>query len=358
MDRVRVGVIGTSRYADGVLLSSLNSHEGAKVAALCGRNQARAQEVAAKYDIPQIYDDYRQMIDTAKLDALVVASPDDLHYEMTMYALDAGLHVMCDKPLANKADDARQMLDKAEAAGVKHMVMHTWRWLPQMQYIKHLLEEGYLGRAYQSKFRFSFGFMHKRDYAWRIDADRANGALGDMGSHMIDMARWFLGDVASVSATLRSFVEHDGVEGRPLNPANDSALLLLDFVDGPQASLELSMVNHLADSDGIAVTLYGENGTLDTDYYFNRIRYEVRGALREEQALHPLEMPAEFRRGFDQQDDMFAAFRTESIGPRLFIDRILENKAPAPNFYDGCKTQQVIDAALELQATGRRIAIT
>jgi predicted dehydrogenase len=232
---------------------------------------------------------------------------------------------------------------------VKHMVMHTWRWLPQMQYTKRLIDEGYLGRIYQAKFRFSFGFLHKQEYAWRIDADRANGALGDMGSHMIDMARFFLGDVARVSASLHSFVEHDGPEGRPLNPANDSALLLLDFVNGAHATIELSIINHLADEGGIAVSLFGENGTLHADLFFDKISYAVRGARREEEAIHPIEVPPEFVGGF-KLDDLFAAYKTDAIGPRLFIDCILDAKTVE-------KTLQVIDAALESQRTGQRITI-
>jgi predicted dehydrogenase len=93
------------------LLPIISSCERGELAAICGRNRERADEIAAKYSIPQVYSDYRQMIDEGKLDAVMVASPDDMHYEMTMYALDAGLHVMCDKPLANNADHARQMYE-------------------------------------------------------------------------------------------------------------------------------------------------------------------------------------------------------------------------------------------------------
>ncbi len=129
-DRVRVGVIGTSWYADFMHLAALKSHPNAHIAAICGRNRERAEELARKHDIPRAFTDYRAMIDQAGLDAVVVCTPDDLHYPMTMAALDAGLHVLCEKPLALTLTQARAMLAKAESAGVRHMTYFTHRWEP------------------------------------------------------------------------------------------------------------------------------------------------------------------------------------------------------------------------------------
>src|SRR5512141_1225066 len=97
--KVRFGVIGTSIWSE-VHINILKKHPGADLSALCGRNQVHAAEIAQKYAIPRIFTDYRQMIDQAELDAIVVCSPDDLHYAMTMQAIEKGLHVLCEKPLA------------------------------------------------------------------------------------------------------------------------------------------------------------------------------------------------------------------------------------------------------------------
>lgn len=93
----------------------------------------RAAELAAIHDIPLVYTDYREMIAQASLDAVVVAARDDLHYPVVMEALDAGLHVLCEKPLATTADQARAMYEKAEAGGRIHMVFFTWPWLAHYQ---------------------------------------------------------------------------------------------------------------------------------------------------------------------------------------------------------------------------------
>jgi len=151
---LRVGVVGTSWWADWMHLPSLKDHPHAQIAAICGRDRVRADEMAAKYDIPQVFTDYRAMIEQGHLQALIVAVPDDLHYAITMDALAAGLHVLCEKPLASNARQAREMYEKAEAAGVKHMVLFTYRWLPQYQYLRELTTQGYLGRCYQADLHF------------------------------------------------------------------------------------------------------------------------------------------------------------------------------------------------------------
>jgi predicted dehydrogenase len=100
-ERVRVGVIGTSWFADGCHLPALKCYPRAELAAICGRNTDRADAMAKKYGIPLAFTDYREMIDKGNLNAVVVVTPDDLHYPMTMDALDAGLHVLCQKPLSS-----------------------------------------------------------------------------------------------------------------------------------------------------------------------------------------------------------------------------------------------------------------
>ena len=164
---VNVGVVGTSWWSDFWHVPYLCSHPRAELRAVCGRNRARAEEVAAKHSIPRVFTDFREMIRSSKIEAIVVAVPDDLHHAVTMAALDAGLHVMCEKPLAVTVKDARAMCEKAESAGVTHMTNFTCS-------IRYL---GSYGRG--------------KTYAWRFDHAHGCGVLGDLGSHMIDLSRWF-----------------------------------------------------------------------------------------------------------------------------------------------------------------------
>jgi hypothetical protein len=154
---IRFGVIGTSWWADLTHLPMLKADPRVALNALCGRNRERADEMARKYGFERVNTDYRDMIDRGDLDAIVISAPDDQHYQMVMDALEAGLHVVCEKPLALNAADAKAMYEKAEQKGLRHMAFFTWRWMPQYRYARELVEDGAIGRLYHAAFRFSLG---------------------------------------------------------------------------------------------------------------------------------------------------------------------------------------------------------
>jgi predicted dehydrogenase len=180
--RLRLGIIGTSDWTELMYLNNLRDRPDVEIAAIAGRNPARLAARASKHGIAATFRDYRQLIADGGLDAVVVATPDDEHLAMTLAAIDKGLHVLCEKPLANNAVDARRMLDAAERRGIKHMVLFTYRWQPHYQYLKLLIEDGTFGSVYRAQFSFVSGYSRDNVYQWRLDPHRANGAIGDLGS--------------------------------------------------------------------------------------------------------------------------------------------------------------------------------
>jgi predicted dehydrogenase len=363
---IRVGVVGTSFWVDLLHLPALKSHPQAQLVAICGRNRARADEMAAKYGIHQVFTNYGDMFHHGGLDAAIVVTPDDLHYDVTLSAIGAGLHVLCDKPLASNAQQAREMYEKAESAGVKHMVLFTYRWMPFFRYVRDLIDQGYIGRFYHCEFRHLMGYAREREgYGWRFDQKRANGILGDLGVHAIDLARWLVGDITRVSAQLGIHVDRPGPDGGPLEPANDSALLLAEFANGAQGVIQASGMAHVADRVWEQrVCLYGEAGSLEIEVpYMGRDAGPViRVARSQDQHFQMLSVPESYGAPVSPSDaDPFAVltqvFTRQQAGWRLFIDSILENRPASPSFYDGYKAQQVIDAALEANRTGHGIRI-
>ena len=357
--KVRVGVIGTSWYADLMHLPALQSHPQAELAAICGRNQERAKEVATKYGSPNTYNDFRKMITEHHLDAVIIATPDELHYEMTMAALEAGLHVLCEKPLAMNAGQAWEMAKKAESAGVKHMVYFTYRWMPFYQYVHNLIGRGYIGHCYHCEFRYPMGYGRNQEYIWRFDHERANGVLGDLGSHMIDLARWLVGDITSVSAQLGVFVDRPGADGGVIDPANDSAILQVKFANGAQGTIQASAVAHIADrASQQQIKLYGEAGSLETDLIHggSETRALIRAARSQDEQFQTLEVPESYW-GDANSSDNISIWSKNSVGTRAFIDAIQKNRNVEPNFYDGYKAQQVIDAALASHESGCAVNI-
>ncbi len=355
-ERVRVGVIGTSWFADLAHLPWLKSHPQADVNAICGRNADRANEIATKYGIPQVFTDYRTMIEKGNLDAVLIIAPDNMHYDMTMHALEFKLHIMCEKPLASTAAQAKEMYEKAESVGVKHMTFFTWRWQPHHRYLKQLMDSGYIGRPFDSHIRYVSGYARNGDYMWRFDRDIGGGALGDLGSHAIDFARYFVGDIRKVSCHLSTFI--DRPFNQPYRPANDSAVLALEFMNGGHATLNISAVDHMAErGQEQHIILHGEDGTLEAISDHNAIPTRIlRGMRKGEDRFQTLAVADELW-GDADRNNPFDIFTKLSIGDRLFIDSILADKPIQPSFYDGFKAQEVIDAALKSHETGQWVTL-
>ena len=358
-EKVRVGIIGTSWYADMMHYPALKSHSQAELVSICGRNQERAREMAVKYGAQDTYSDYQQMFQKSNLDAVIISSPDDMHYEMTMAAIDQGVHVLCEKPLALAAPQAWEMYQNAQKKEVKHMTYFTYRWMPFFQYARDLIKEDYIGHCYHCEFRMLMGFGRSQQYRWRFDKNRCNGVLGDLGSHMIDMARWLIGEITSVSANLAVSVKRSGIGGVPINPANDSALLLIRFANGAHGTIVVSNVAHVADRGGYQqIRLYGESGTIKINsiYSGSEAQRVIQGARDQDEQFQNMKIPDKYW-GDADPSDVKEIFTNNSVGTRLFIDAILGGCPIEPNFYEGFKAQQVVDAALESHETGCALRI-
>jgi predicted dehydrogenase len=347
-DKVRVGVIGTSGYTGYMHLANIKSHHQAVLAAICGRNLERAGELAAGYEIPNVFGDYRAMIESGGLDAVVVSTPDDLHHPITMLALEAGLHVLCEKPLAMNAHQARQMLDAAEARGLVHMVMFEWRAIPEYRQMVDMLQNGQLGKINHLAVRWLGGFARSPAYIWRVDAAHGNGALGDLGSHMIDLARLMIGEITRVSAHLSCSYPHTREDGQLFEPANDTAVVLLEFASGAHAVMQFSNTTHFPEG-GVEHLVSGTEGTLKSVAVSpGEGLWLARSA---DKSFQKVALEERFTAGCDPAVSMLDRFldiaKRESIGSRRFIDAVLGKEKVESSFHDGWKAQLVIDAAIE-----------
>lgn len=210
--------------------------------------------------------DNRAMIESGGLDALVVVTPEDLHHPMVMAGLEAGLHVICEKPLALTADQSADMLARAERAGVKHMAQFTNRGLPHDRYVKHLLNDGYVCAPYHAYIFWPTGWypaQQPNPHGWWADARRAKGAANELGAHMIDLARW-LGRSYGSAPVSAPFAPRVGPDGQPMDTMNDSAMMVLDFASSAHGLRHVGLPNiagaglrHI----GQTVVISGNSGT-------------------------------------------------------------------------------------------------
>jgi predicted dehydrogenase len=360
--KISVGIIGTSYWADGFYLPSLKSHPNCHIKAICGRNRMPAEKLAKKYDIKLVFTDYQKLLKNGQLDAVVIATPDDLHYPMVMKALNAGLHVLCEKPMALNTLHAKEMLDKANSVGVKHMIMFTNRWFPHYQYLKHLVDNGYLDQFYHAHIKqFSSNPQKPETYLWYYDARRSNGILSVAGSHLIDMLLWLVGDISSVNANLFAFVKRNGPDGKPMKSANDSAFLQLRFKNSGFGSIHISAVSHTGGASipkGIGISLYGREGSLESfgEAGSHPPTAKLMGIKVDQKSARRLLVPTEYYEGASPRAP-FEVFLKNSVGPRLFVDAILHDTPLKPSFKDGYKVQKIIQAAMESDKKGSSVAV-
>jgi predicted dehydrogenase len=348
VERIRLGIIGTSGWTEMMYFNNLTGRDDVEITAICGRTPTPLSQMASKHGIGATFSDYRDMFANGNIDAVVVASPDDQHLAMTLAAIDKGLHVLCEKPLANSAADARRMLDAADRAGIKHMVLFTWRWQPHFQWLKALLESGELGRVYRAQFSFITGFARNDLYQWRHDPARANGVLGDLGSHMIDLGRWYCGEIASVSAALGNSISRAGIPGHQTGNSNDSAHLALKFANGVLGVVDVTVVSHTADMlCKQIVRIEAEKGTVEVEHVFlgEHAGPTIRLLRADEDTIRSVTVPPEYV-GRSAPGDLLGVYKTEPVGALGFVRAIRENRRPEPGFDVGVKVQEVVDAAI------------
>ncbi len=216
------------------------------LAALCGRNAAATHEAAKRYGYRKVYSDWHKMLADPDVQLFDNGGPNDAHAEPCIAAAQAGKHLLCEKPLARNAEEAKAMLDAANKAGVKHMVAHNYRFVPALRQAYNLIQSGQLGRIYHFRAVYLQEWImphYGTPMIWRLDKQTAgSGALGDLGSHIIDLARFLVGEMKSVSALTKTFIPErpnpDGTMGKV--EVDDAFAAVMEFDNGAIGTLEAS----------------------------------------------------------------------------------------------------------------------
>jgi predicted dehydrogenase len=205
------------------MLPALRTAAGAELLAIAARDGERARELAGRYDVPRVHADYAALLADPDVDAVYLPLPNSLHLPWTLRALAAGKHVLCEKPLALNATEAREMAEAARSAGRLLMEAVMYRFHPRMRELAASLAATEIRHLFAS-----FGFPIRRLDSYRLRPELGGGALLDVGCYVADLARWLLGEPERVEA-----VVHRGV-------VDMSCSALLGFAGGAQASLYAS----------------------------------------------------------------------------------------------------------------------
>lgn len=216
-----------------------------KLIAIAGRNEAAVKEAALRYGYEGYYTDWRDMIKDKRIKLFDNGGPNDMHAEPCIAAAEAGMHILCEKPLARTAAEAKTMLDAVKKAGVKHMVAFNYRFVPAIRQAKELIDSGMLGRIYHFRAVYLQEWIMPHYNAplwWRMDKKVAgSGALGDLGAHIIDLGRYLVGEFKSVSALTRTFVkERPMPDGKGVGKVDvdDAFVAAVEFENGAIGTVE------------------------------------------------------------------------------------------------------------------------
>jgi predicted dehydrogenase len=363
-ERVRIGVAGTSWWADAMYLPALANHPLADVCGIAGGSRREhTRELAATWGIANAYDSVEDLIAAEPLDALLVLTPNKAHFATAMAGIERGLHVLCEKPLGMTAREARLLAEAADRAGVTTMVPFTYRFMPANRYLKQLLDEGWLGRPYHLNLRYYTGFGRSGAYAWRFDVGEAgSGISGDLGSHWVYLARWYFGEIRAVTALFSHVVPRGPrPDGASFEVAEDTALMLLEFENGATGSLHLSSLAHEPGPFGQRheLDLHGSGGTLRAVCDWLTVQ-RVEGCRADETANRELPIPDAIwgtARHDAVHDTYRDVFRTQDHMTRGFVSAVAAGERTSPDFADGLAVQRVLEAASRSARDGRRVRI-
>jgi predicted dehydrogenase len=325
-----------------------------RMRAICGRDEAGVKDAAAALGWEGYETDYRRLLERDDIDLVDVATPGNTHHEIAIAALEAGKHVLCEKPLANTLEEAREMLDAARAAGTINMVCFNYRRAPAVQLAKKLVEEGRLGEIRHWRAVYLQDFILDPDFPliWRFQRGVAgSGALGDLGAHLVDLAHFLVGPVTGVVGTAETFIRERPLEGdeneRGPVTVDDAASFLARFENGAMGTFE---VTRLAPGrkNRNSFEINGSKGSLAFDLermnelqvYFDDDSPEARG-LRTVMVTEP-DHP--YAGAWWPPGHIIGYEHTFVHTVKDLLDGIAAGKSPAPTFEDGYRCQAVLDA--------------
>jgi predicted dehydrogenase len=214
-----------------------------RLVAIAGRNADAVQEAAKRYGYEKAYTDWRQLIDDPDVQLFDNSGPNNLHAEPCIAAAAAGKHILCEKPLGRNAEESKAMRDAVDKAGVKGMVAFNYRFVPAIRQIRDLIARGAFGQIYHFRAVYLQEWIADVNFGmvWRLDSSVAgSGALGDLGAHIIDLARFLIGEPARISAMTKTFIkERPNNEGGTGQVTVDDAFVsLVEFANGAVGTLE------------------------------------------------------------------------------------------------------------------------
>jgi predicted dehydrogenase len=358
LSKIGVGIIGSGGIALANHLPGFALCPDTEVVALCDSNPETLQKASRQTGITATYADWEELLKRDDVNAVVIATPNFLHAPITLAAAAAGKHVLCEKPIALNYPEAAGMARACDAAGVRHMTAFTYRFVPAMRYMTHLVKRGDIGQPYHFRAQ-RFQDWGDRNLGWRqVKKLAGSGELGDMLSHRIDYGLFLVGPIAKLVSDQQRFL--DARAGNSPSDLDDWVAILARYATGATGVLESTKLATGRGEGHYGQDLAEVNGPDGTITFTTQKPLELRIGKKGAKDLETIPVPKEFLvyPGSPRdpgQGDPVATFRYDQ--DYEFVAAIREGRPCSPSLWDGVRVQAVMDAAIQSAAEGRWVDV-
>ena len=340
---------------------------GIELHTICGRDAAAVEAARVQFGWAHAATDWRAVVNSPEIDIVDINTPNSTHAPIAIAAARAGKHVLCEKPLALTVAECEAMLAAARKAKVVHMVCHNYRRIPAIAQAKKMIDEGAIGTPHHYRARYAQDWPADPNFpfVWRMQKGiSGSGSLGDLNAHIIDLARYLVGEFAEVNGLLHTFVKERPLLDRSGKPGkkngkvtvDDASLIIGRFQNGALANLEATRFAY-GRKNFIDIEINGSKGSLHFNFQeMNRLQFFDATQPKDRRGFTDIHVT---RRGVHPY---FASWWPEGhiIGYEHtfihtvvdFVNACVRGKPVHPTFEDGLKNQRVL-AAVEASAKRR-----
>ena len=343
----------------------------------CGRHENLLNEFVNKWGWEQTETSWERVVARDDIDMIDIASPTNTHKEIAIAAVRAGQHVLCEKPMALSAAEAREMYEAAKKAGVRHAVGFNYRRVPAIRFAKRLIEEGKLGRIFHWRGAYLQDWIVDPNFplTWQLRKETAGyGPHGDLNSHSVDLARYLVGEIKTVQCTMANFIrqrnlpdeeqetvfEATAAEGEGEVTVDDASFMVVEFDNGALGAFEATRFASGRKNYNY-FEIYGSQGSLcfnlermnELQVYSRDDRADSRGfkTVMVTESTHP------YISAWWPPGHIVGYEHTFIHQVADFIECIHEGEEMEPSFYDGWRCMEVLDAAAQSAREGKKVEI-
>lgn len=346
---VRIGIIGAGGMGNAQA-REFSKLEGCQVVAVCDVERSRAEALAKEYGIAGVYTDVDTLLTKADVDAVSNITPDSLHKEVALQIIGAGKHILSEKPLATNYEDAREMMLAAQGAGVINMVNFSYRSAAAIQEAKKRVDKGAVGTIRHVDATYFQSWLAAKmwgdwrttqGWLWRLSTEHGSqGALGDIGVHILDFASYPVGPYKSVQCRLKAFdkAENNRIGDFVLD-ANDSAFITAEFENGALGSIQASRWA-TGYQNRLALKIFGDEGAIRINLDTSWTALEISSG-----------------RNIDTASWRSIELDATPNNYERFIRSIETGVNDQPDFARGAEIQKVLDACFESDRIGRVVKV-